>query len=64
MKIKDLINELNNFNEDTEVFIRNEDGFEKRDIRIDVTDNFLLDCKNQTVIRLFGSNTDKNNYIF
>lgn len=64
MKIKDLINELNNFDENTEVFVYNEDGLEKRAIEIDVTNNFFLDGKTQAVIRLLGSNADKKEYIF
>lgn len=64
MKVKELITKLSNFDEDTEVFVRNEDGFEKRAIEIDTTNNFLLDGKTQTVIRLLGSNADKKDYIF
>lgn len=64
MKVKELITKLSKFDKDTEVFVRNEDGFEKRAIEIDTTNNFLLDGKTQTVIRLLGSNADKKDYIF
>lgn len=64
MKIKDLINELNSFDEDTEVFVYNKDGLEKRAIEIGITSKFFLDGKFQTVIRLIGSNADKKEYIF
>ena len=64
MKIKDLINELSSFDEDTEVFVCNKDGLEKRAIEIGVTSKFFLDGKFQTVIRLLGSNADKKEYIF
>lgn len=36
MKIKDLVNELNKYNENTEVFVNDEEGHERIDLKIDV----------------------------
>ena len=57
MKIRDLINELNKYDENTEVFVNDEEGHERIDVKFDVLkDKFFLYCKVQPiVIRLVGS---------
>ena len=63
MKIKDLINELSKYDENTEVFVNDEEGHERIDIKVDVIkDKFLLNGRSQTVIRLIGK--DKYNRFF
>lgn len=65
MKIKDLINELNKYDENTEIFVNDEEGHERIDIKIDVIkDKFLLDGKLQTVIRLIGKDKFNRSFIF
>lgn len=65
MKIKDLVNELNKYNENTEVFVNDEEGHERIDLKIDVIeDKFLLDGKLQTVIRLIGKDKYNRSFIF
>ena len=56
MKIKDLINELNKYDENTEVFVNDEEGHERIYIKFDVLkDKFFLHGKLQPiVIRLIG----------
>lgn len=56
MKIKDLVNELNKYDENTEVFVFDEEGHERIDIEFDVLkDKFFLYCRVQSVvIRLIG----------
>ena len=56
MKIKDLINELNKYDENTEVFVNDEDGHERIDIKFDVLKDklFLYDKVQPIVIRLIG----------
>ena len=58
MKIKDLVNELNKYDENTEVFVN--------DIEFDVLkDKFFLYGKVQpVVIRLIGQNDFKRTFIF
>ena len=57
MKIKDLVNELNKYDENAEVFVNDEECHERIDIRFDVLkDKFFLHGKVQPiVIRLVGS---------
>ena len=65
MKIKDLVNELNKYDENTEVFVNDEDGHERIDVKFDVIkDKFLLDGKLQTVVRLIGQDDFKRTFIF
>ena len=64
MKLKDLIRQLKEFNQDLEVFVPDEYGYEKRDIDIKKVKNFLLDSKLQSVIKIVGSDSDTNTYIF
>ena len=63
MKIRDLINELNKYDENTEVFVNDEDGHERIDIKFDVLkDKFFIDDKIQpVVIKLIGKDSFKNN---
>ena len=44
MKIKDLINELNKYDENAEVFVNDEEGHERIDIKFDVlkTSTFFM----------------------
>ena len=43
MKIRDLINELNKYDENTEVFVNDEEGHERIDVKLDVLkDKFFL----------------------
>ena len=63
MKIRDLINELNKYDENTEVFVNDEDGHERIDIKFDVLKDkyFLYDKIQPVVIRLIGEYSFKNN---
>ena len=63
MKIRDLINELNKYDENTEVFVNDEDGHERIDVKFDVLkDKFFIDDKIQPiVIRLIGEHSFKKN---
>lgn len=63
MKIKDLINELNKYYENSEVFVNDEEGHERIDIKFDVLkDKYFLYGKTQSVaIRLIGEDSFKNN---
>ena len=65
MKIKDLVNELNKYDENTEVFVNDEDCHERIDIKFDVIkDKFLLNGRLQTVIRLIGKDKYNRYFIF
>ena len=57
MQIRDLINELNKYDENTEVFVNDEEGHERIYIKFDVLkDKYFLHGKVQPiVIRLIGS---------
>ena len=63
MKIRDLINELNKYDENTEVFVNDEEGHERIDIKFDVLKDkfFLCDKIQPVVIRLIGEDSFKNN---
>ena len=63
MKIKDLVNELNKYDDNTEVFVNDEEGHERIGIKLDVLkDKFFLYGKIQhVVIRLIGEDSFKNN---
>ena len=63
MKIRDLINELNKYDYNTEVFVNDEEGHEWIDIRFYVLKyKFFLHGKVQSiVIRLIGEDIFKNN---
>ena len=56
MKIRDLINELNKYDENAEVFV-NDEGHERIDVKLDVLkDKFFLHGKVQPIVtRLVGS---------
>jgi hypothetical protein len=66
MKIKDLVNELNKYDENTKVFVYDEKGYERIDIEFDVLkDKFFLYCKVQpVVIRLICQDDFKRTFIF
>ncbi len=66
MKIKDLVNELNKYDENTEVFVNDEEGHERIDLNVDVIkDKFFLYGKVQPiVIRLIGKDEFKRTFIF
>jgi hypothetical protein len=66
MKIKDLVNELNKYDENTEVFVFDEEGHERINIELDVLkDKFFLYGKVQpVVIRLIGQADFKRTFIF
>lgn len=66
MKIKDIINELSKYDENTEVFVYDEEGHERIEIKFDVIkDKFFLYGKTQpTVIRLIGKDNLKRSFIF
>ena len=66
MKIKDLVNELSKYDENTEVFVFDEEGHERIDIEFDVLkDKFFLYGKVQpVVIRLIGKDDFKRTFIF
>jgi len=66
MKIKDLVNELNKYDENTEVFVNDEEGHERIDIKFDVLkDKFFLYGKVQPVaIRLIGKDKYNRTFIF
>lgn len=66
MKIKDIVNELNKYDENTEVFVYDEKGYERIDIKFDVLkDKFFLYGKVQpVVIRLIGQDDFKRTFIF
>ena len=63
MKIKYLVNELNKYDENTEVFVNDEEGHERIDVKIDVLKDkfFLCDKIQPVVIRLIGEDSFKNN---
>lgn len=63
MKIRDLINELNKYDENTEVFVNDEDGHERIGIKFDVLKDklFLYDKVQPIVIRLIGEYSFKKN---
>lgn len=65
MKIKDLVDELSKYDENTEVFVNDEEGYERIDFKFDVIkDKFFLDGKLQTVIRLIGKDKYNRSFIF
>jgi hypothetical protein len=66
MKIKDLVNELNKYDENTEVFVNDEEGHERIDLKVDVIkDKFFLYGKVQpVVIRLIGKDKYNRSFIF
>lgn len=66
MKIKDLVSELGKYDENTEVFVFDEEGHEIIDIKFDVLkDKFFLYGKVQpVVIRLIGQDDFKRTFIF
>ena len=57
MKIKDIIDELSKYDENTEVFVNDDEGHACVCIKFDVIkDKYFLHCKLQPiVIRLIGS---------
>ena len=57
VKIKDIIDELSKYDENTEVFVNDDEGHERICIKFDVLkDKYFLHGKVQpTVIRLIGS---------
>lgn len=61
MNVKDLVNELNKYDENTEVFVFDEEGHERINIEFDVLkDKFFLYGKVQpVVIRLIGKDDFK-----
>ena len=63
MKIKDLVNELNKYDENTEVFVNDEEGHERIGVKFDVLKDkyFLYDKVQPVVIRLIGEDSFKNN---
>lgn len=66
MKIKDIVNELNKYDENTEVFVYDEEGHERINLKVDVIkDKFFLYGKVQpVVIRLIGKDDFKRTFIF
>ena len=66
MKIKDLVNELNKYDENTEVFANDEEGHERIGIKFDVlTDKYFLYDKIQpVVIKLIGKDDFKRTFMF
>ena len=66
MKIRDLINELNKYDENTEVFVNDEDGHERIGIKFDVLKDkcFLYDKIQPVVIRLIGEDDFKRTSVF
>jgi hypothetical protein len=66
MKIKDLVNKLNKYDENTEVFVYDEEGHERINIKVDVIkDKFFLYGKVQpVVVRLIGKDDFKRTPIF
>ena len=65
MKIRDLINELNKYDENTEVFVNDEEEHERIDISFDVLKYkfFLCDKIQPVVIRLIGEDSFKRMFI-
>ena len=63
MKIKDLVNELNKYDENAEVLVNDEEGHERIDIKFDVLKDklFLYDKIQPLVIRLIGVDSFKKN---
>lgn len=61
MKIKDLIDELSKYDENTEVFVNDEEGHERIDIKFDVLKDkyFLYDKIQPVVIKLIGKDSFK-----
>lgn len=57
MKIKDIVDELSKYDENTEVFVNDDEGHEHISIKFDVLkDKYFLHSKLQPiVIRLIGS---------
>ena len=66
MKIKDLINELNKYDENTEVFVNDEDGHERIGIKLDVLKDkyFLYDKIQPVVIKIIGKDDFKRTLMF
>ena len=63
MKIKDLVNELNKYDQNAEVVANDEECYERVDVKFDVLkDKFFLYGKTQSVaIRLIGEDSFKKN---
>ena len=61
MKIKDLINELSKYDVNTEVFVKDDEGHERIDIKFDVLRDkyFLYDKIQPVVIKLIGKDSLK-----
>lgn len=61
MNIKDLVNELNKYDESTEVFVFDEEGHERINIEFDVLKDrlFLYGKVQPVVIRLIGKDDFK-----
>ena len=57
MKIKDILDELSKYDENTEVFVNDDEGHEHIGIKFEILkDKYFLHCKVQPiVIRLIGS---------
>lgn len=66
MKIKDLVSELGKYDENTEVFVYDEEGHERIDVKFDVLKNkfFLYGKIQPVVIRLIGQDDFKRTFIF
>ena len=66
MKIKDLVNELNKYDENTEVFANDEEGHERIGIKFDVLKDkyFLYDKIQPVVIKLIGKDDFKRTFMF
>ena len=57
MKIKDLVNELNKYDDNTEIFVYDEKGYERIDIKFDVLKDALIrDAANKDSEHDFGKN--------
>lgn len=64
MKIKDIVNELNKYDENTEVFVYDEVSHERIDITFDVLkDKFFLYGKVQPYVKLISKLDDVEKYI-
>lgn len=61
-----MVNELNKYDENTEVFVYNEEGHERIDIKFDVLKGqfFLYGKVQPVVIRLIGNDDFKRTFIF
>ena len=66
MKIKDLVNELNKYDENAEVFVNDEEGHERIDIKFSVLKDkhFLYGKTQPVVIKLIGKDDFKRKFIF